>query len=174
MREALINTSALRNDIEIFEFKSDQAAFGSGEATIVSVRLLDQSGTQLSWVVGGENVILDIRCLANKAIFQPIVGFHFKDRLGQVLFTDNTFLVYQSNPQEVNQGCEFTARFEFCLPILPTGDYSITVAVAEGTQNNHVQHSWMHDGLIVRVHASSVCMGLMGIPMKKITLGGQL
>jgi lipopolysaccharide transport system ATP-binding protein len=82
--------------------------------------------------------------------------------------------VYQNNPQEVNWGCEFTARFEFRLPILPTGDYSITVAVAEGTQDNHLQHHWLHDALIVRVHASSVCFGLMGVPMKKITLGGQL
>lgn len=174
MRETFINSSTLRNDIEVFKFKPDQAAFGTGDATIVSVRLLDQEGTPLSWVVGGEDIILDIRCLANKAIFQPIVGFEFKDRLGQVLFADNTFLVYQNNPQEVNQGCEFTARFEFRLPILPTEDYSVAVAVAEGTQDNHVQHHWLHDALIVRVHASSVCFGLMGIPMKKITLGGQL
>jgi len=174
MRETFINSSTLRNDIEVFEFKPDQAAFGTGDATIVSVRLLDQSGTPLSWVVGGEDIILDIRCMANKDIFQPIVGFEFKDRLGQVLFADNTFLVYQNNPQEVNQGCEFTARFEFRLPMLPTEDYSVAVAIAEGTQDNHVQHHWLHDALIVRVHASSVCFGLMGIPMKKITLDGQL
>lgn len=170
MREKFINSSTLRNDIEIFEFKSDQAAFGTGDSTIASVRLLDQSGMPLSWIVGGENVILEIRCLANKAIFQPIVGFEFKDRLGQVLFADNTFLVYQNNPQEVNQGCEFTTRFEFRLPILPTQDYSVAVAVAEGTQDKHVQHHWLHDALIVRVHASSVRFGLMGIPMKKISL----
>lgn len=174
MREAFINSSTLRNDIEVFKFKADQEAFGTGDSTIVSVRLLDQSGTPLSWVVGGENIILDIRCLANKAIFQPIVGFDFKDRLGQVLFADNTFLVYKNNPQEVSQGCEFTARFEFRLPILPTEDYSVAVAVAEGTQDNHVQHHWLHDALIVRVHASSVCFGLMRIPMKNITLGWQL
>ena len=174
MREIFINSSVLRNDIEVFEFNLDQAAFGTGDATIVSVRLLDQGGMPLSWVVGGEDIILDIRCLANKDIFQPIVGFDFKDRLGQVLFGDNTFLVYQNNPQEINQGCEFTSQFEFRLPILPTGDYSITAAVAEGTQDNHVQHHWIHDALMVKVHASSVCFGLMGIPMKKITLGGQI
>ena len=174
MRETFINSSTLRNDIEVFKFKPDQEAFGTGDVQIVSVRLLDQEGVPLSWVVGGEDVILDIRCLANKAIFQPIIGFEFKDRLGQVLFADNTFLVYQNNPQEVSQGCEFTARFEFRLPILPTEDYSIAVAVAEGTQDNHVQHHWSHDALIVRVHASSVCFGLMGVPMKKITLGEQL
>lgn len=173
MREALINASTLRNDIEVFQFKHDQAGFGTGDAKIVSVRLLDQGGEPLSWVVGGEDVILDIRCLAHEDILRPIVGFQFKDRLGQVVFGDNTFLVYQHSPQRVSQGNELIVRFEFRLPVLPTGDYSITVAVAEGSQDNHVQHHWMHDALIVRVHASSVSLGLVGIPMKKVTMVAQ-
>jgi len=170
MREEMINASSLRNDIEIFEFKPDQAGFGTGDAKIVSVRLLDQCGVPLSWVVGGEDVILDIRCLAHKAILRPIVGFQFKDRLGQVVFADNTFLAYQHSPQAVAPESALIAKFEFRLPVLPTGDYSITVALADGSQDSHVQHHWMHDSIIVKVHASSICQGLVGIPMKKITL----
>jgi lipopolysaccharide transport system ATP-binding protein len=173
MREVMINSSTLRNDIEVFQFKPDQAGFGAGDAKIVSVRLLDQDDTPLSWVVGGEDVILEIRCLAYKDILRPIIGFQFKDRLGQVVFADNTFLVYQFSPQPVAKGCELAARFEFRLPLLPTGDYSIAVALADGSQDNHVQHHWIHDALIVQVHASSVCFGLVGIPMKKITLVAQ-
>lgn len=170
MREGLINASTLRNDIEVFEFKPDQAGFGTGDAKIVSVRLLDKDGTPLSWVVGGEDVILDICCLAQKDISRPIVGFQFKDRLGQVVFADNTYLVYQHSPQAVAPNCEFIAKFEFRLPVLPTGDYSITAALADGSQENHVQHHWMHDALVVRVHASSLGSGLVGVPMKKIYL----
>ena len=173
MREALFNGSTLRNDIEVFQFQPDQSGFGTGDAKIVSVRLLDQSGTPLSWIVGGEDVILDIRCLANKDILRPIVGFQFKDRLGQVIFGDNTYLIYQHSPQEIAQGVEILARFEFRLPMLPSGDYSFTVAIADGTQENHVQHHWMHDALLIRVHASAICFGLVGIPMKKITLAAQ-
>jgi len=173
MREGLINASTLRNDIEVFEFKSDQAGFGTGDAKIISVLLLDQDGTPLSWVVGGENIILEIRCLANKDIFRPIIGFQFKDRLGQVIFADNTYLVYQQTPQAVMQDGELAARFEFRLPILLSGDYSVAVAIADGSQESHVQHHWVHDAMIVRVHASSVCFGLVGIPMKKITLVAQ-
>ena len=68
------------------------------------------------------------------------------------------------------QSGELIARFEFRLPVLPSGDYGIAVAVADGSQDSHVQHHWMHDALMVRVHASSVCFGLVGIPMKNITL----
>lgn len=170
MREALINASTLRNDIEVFQFTPDQSGFGTGQAKIVSVRLLDQGGAPLAWVVGGEDVILDIRCVAHEDILRPIIGFQFKDRLGQVVFADNTFLVYQNSPQAVAKGCELVARFEFRLPLLPSGDYSITVAFADGSQESHVQHHWMHDALIVRVHASSICQGLVGVPMKTIYL----
>jgi lipopolysaccharide transport system ATP-binding protein len=173
IREILFNTSTLRNDIEVFQFDYDQIGFGTGDAKIQAVRLLDQSGAPLSWVVGGEDVILEVRCLAYKDIFRPIIGFLFKDRLGQTIFADNTYFIYQHNPQPVSQGGELIAKFEFRLPILPSGDYSIAVAIADGTQDSHVQHHWLHEALIVRVHASSTCFGLVGIPMKNISLSAE-
>lgn len=171
MREALINGSTLRNDIELFKFEPDEkSGFGAGGTVVSSVRILDIDGAPLSWVVGGEDVSLEVRCTANQDLLQPIIGFQFKDRLGQVIFADNTFLAHQFNTHHVGTGKQVIACFDFRLPVLPSGDYSITVAIADGSQNNHVQHHWMYDALILRVHASSVCFGLVGIPMKKITL----
>jgi lipopolysaccharide transport system ATP-binding protein len=170
MRESMINASTLRNDIEIFEFDPEQDDFGTGKAKILSVRLLDQNATPLSWVVGGEDVIMEIKCLAKADILRPIIGFQLKDRLGQVVFCDNTYLVYQNTRLFVDAGTEIVARFEFRLPLLPTGDYSVSPAIAEGTQDEHVQHQWLHDALIIRVHASSVCMGIVGLHMRKISL----
>ncbi len=170
MRIDLINNSALRNDIEIFKFETNQHGFGSGGAIITSVRLLDTDHIPLSWVVGGEDVVLEIHCRANKRLINPIVGFQFKDRLGQVIFSDNTYLAYQGKDLIVASDTSLTAQFHFRLPILPTGDYSISSAIAEGTQEQHIQHHWMHDSLIIRAHASSVCFGLIGLEMKDITL----
>lgn len=170
MREDLINSSTLRNDIEIFLFNLDSDGFGTGEAKIESVRLLDKDGTPLAWIVGGEDVTLEVRCLAFNNLLRPIVGFQFKDRLGQTIFAENTYLVYQHKSQPVSGGGKLVARFYFRLPVLPTGDYSIAVALADGSQDNHIQHHWLHEALIVKVHASSVCFGLIGVPMKNITL----
>jgi lipopolysaccharide transport system ATP-binding protein len=170
MRENLINSSNLRNDIEVFKFNPDQAGFGTGYAKIISVKLLDQFNAPISWFVGGEDVVLEICCLAVKAISCPIVGFQFKDRLGQVIFADNTYLIYKYNPQAAAPGCEFIASFTHRLPLLPTGDYSITVAIADGSQEHHAQHHWMHDALVLRVHSSSLGLGLVGVPMKEIKL----
>lgn len=173
MRMDLFNSSVLRNDIEIYKFDSQQDGFGTGHAEIVSVSILNEAGIPLSWVVGGENIILQIVCKSFKKIIRPIIGFQFKDRLGQVIFCDNTFITYQNEEVIAEAGSVLVANFEFRLPVLPTGDYSISPAIAEGTQREHVQHQWLHDALIVKVHASSVCLGLVGLPMKKISISVQ-
>lgn len=172
MRLDFLNNTNNRNDIEIFSFSSKSISehFGKGGATITNVKLLDDKNIPLSWVVGGELVTLSIECQANKDIVSPIIGFHLKDRLGQELFADNTYISYRDNPQKISKGQRFEAKFVFRMPILPKGDYSVTTAVAEGTQQAHIQHQWIHEALIVKSHSSSVCTGLVGIPMHRITI----
>lgn len=170
MRQDLIDSSRLRNDIEVFRFSPDASGFGTGLAKIESVVLRDAEGRPLSWVVGGSDVRLSIRCRASAPLARPIVGFEVKDRLGQTIFADNTALAYRDRAVPVPADGLLTATFDFRLPVLPSGDYSVGVAVADGLQEDHVQHHWMHDALIVRVHASSVCFGLVGVPMRSITL----
>lgn len=170
MRLDFLNCSPFRNDIEIFRFDPDAASFGIAGGLITSVTLLDQTGQPLSWIVGGEPVVLQVRCTAIKDLKGPIVGFYLNDRLGQSLFGDNTYLTYQSRPLSVGRGQELVARFAFRMPALRTGDYSVTVSLAEGTQQDHVQHHWIHEALILKSHSTSVCQGIVGIPMKSVDL----
>lgn len=165
-----INQSSLRNDIEVFKFNSDADAFGLKGATITNVSLMSEHGEKLSWVIGGELVVLEVSVKAHKELGSPIVGFFFKDKLGQTLFGDNTYLTYASDHQSIKEGSSFVARFCFSLPIFPVGEYSISAAVADGTQGDHVQHHWLHDALIIKSHATSVATGLIGVPMKSIEI----
>ncbi len=169
-RHAFINSSEYRNDIELFAFDPDSEGFGQGGAKVTSTRLVTETGQPASWLVGGEMVGLEVDCVAKEAISSPIIGFILKDRLGQVVFGDNTFLTYQHAPLSLKAGQKLHAKFAFRLPILPTGDYSVSIAIAEGTQDNHIQHAWLHEALIMKVHASSVVFGLFGVPMKKIEM----
>lgn len=104
------------------------------------------------------------------ALFSPIVGFFVKDRLGQTIFGDNTFFTYMNTPLSVSAGQILETCFNFRIPVLPVGDYSICPAIAEGTPQDHVQHHWIHEALIFRVHSSSVCHGLIGVPMNSIRM----
>lgn len=169
-RQALFNASNLRNDLEVFEFKTDAASFGGGDAQIIAVKFLDTSGSQLSWIVGGENVILRVEIVAHTRIESPIIGFFVKDKLGQSLFGDSSWITYMDEPVIVNESQILTAEFAFNMPRLPAGNYSISVAVASGTQIEHVQHHWIHDAINFKSESTSVSSGIIGIPMQRITL----
>ncbi len=165
-----LNCSPYRNDLEIFRFTEDSSSFGRGGAKIEDVALLDRDGARLAWVVGGERVTLLVRVRALQRLAGPIVGFSLKDKRGQSLFGDNSFLAYRDQPISVGTGDTLEARFQFRMPILPVGDYSFAVAIAEGGQESHVQHQWMHDALILTSHSSSISTGLVGIPIERIDL----
>jgi lipopolysaccharide transport system ATP-binding protein len=169
-RLAFINQSALRNDIELFKFDPDAPSFGKGSAHIIGVEFLDETSHPLAWIVGGETVTLRVTVHAERAISSPIVGFFIKDKLGQTLFGDNTYITYREAPVECQSDSLLVADFTFTMPILTAGTYSVNAAVAEGTQQNHVQLHWIHDALMFRSESSSVSTGLMGIPMRDINL----
>ena len=168
-----LNYSNFRNDIELFEFAPDAASFGKGGATIIDVALEDRNGSRLAWCVGGEDVALRIRCKAHAEIFSPIVGFIVKDRLGQAVFSDNTYFSYLNKPLTVKLESEFEACFRFRMPVLHVGEYSIAVAVAEGSQIEHIQHHWIHDAVMFKSQSSSVRNGIIGIPMQSIEINNR-
>ena len=121
-----------------------------------------------SW--GGEIVELYIGVFSVETIYRPIVGFSLKDRLGQVLFGDNTYITYMAQDIVIEKGGNLSARFSFQMPILPVGDYTIAAAIATGTQVDHCQQHWIHDALVIKSVSSSVSTGLVGIPMYQINL----
>jgi lipopolysaccharide transport system ATP-binding protein len=166
----ILKTSPYRNDVEIFEFHREAPSFGKRGARITDVRFEHPHGERLAWAVGGETVVVTIDIEAQEALASPIVGFLVRDRLGQNVFGDNTFLTTQAAPVALAAGESARARFEFDLPLLPPGNYSIAVAVADGRQQNHIQHEWIHDALIFRVETSSVRHSLVGLPMRSIHL----
>lgn len=170
MRRDFINATPLRNDIEVFTFNREANAFGNNGVRIESVVLAGTDGTPLSWVVGGEEVRLIVTGRAEQPLYSPIVGFYLKDRLGQELFGDNTYLAYENNAPYVPVGAVLTAGFGFRMPVLPAGEYVFAVAVAEGNQTRHIQLCWMHNALLLHSHSTSCSTGLMGIPMHEIRL----
>jgi lipopolysaccharide transport system ATP-binding protein len=165
-----LGPAAHPNPIEVFRFDPG-AGFGDGSAAIRTVELLDgEGGAPLAWVQGGEPVTLRIEVDVHAPLASPIVGFHFKDRLGQVLFGDNTWSTYRDAPTPVAAGDGLVAEFDFRMPILPAGRYSLDVAVADGTTQEHRQAQWVHDAFVVESHSSSVSTGLVGIPFAGIRL----
>lgn len=175
-RLAFLNHTNARNDIAVFAFDpeavgTDAASFGAGGARIVALALTAEDGAPLAWTVGGEMVTLAIEVEALSPLARPIIGFFLKNKLGQTLFGDNTDdPAGEIPPPPAEAGDHLLARFTFQMPILPTGDYAVTAAVADGDQVDHVQHHWLNDGLVIRAQIGSGKYGLVGLPMQSVSL----
>jgi lipopolysaccharide transport system ATP-binding protein len=164
------NYSHFSNKVEVFQFDLESSSFGKGGASIKEVYFLDANERPLTTIEGGEVVILSVLVNVDTPLKSPIVGFYVKDRLGQALFGDNSFLTYRHKPLDCREGIVLQANFSFAMPFLPAGAYSVTVAIANGTQDSHEQHHWIHDAIQFRSAPSNVTTGLVGIPMLNIDL----
>jgi lipopolysaccharide transport system ATP-binding protein len=161
---------SLAQRIEVFEFNENSASFGSGKATIVDVFLRRAEGGELNFIEGGEQVQVVVRARANSHIENPILGFQVKDRLGQPIFGDNTYLSYRDTPLTLAANQSIEAKFVFDLPFLKSGDYAITAAIASGTIESHVQHHWLHDSMLFRVHSPFPNWVMIAVPMRSISM----
>jgi len=144
--------------------------FGAGAARIKSVGLTLHNGRTPAFFTGGEKVSLYIEALVLKELSGVIVGFVMKDRLGQVIFGDNSFLAYADKPIVVSRGVTITADFVFTMPTLFHGKYSLCIAIAEGTQDIHVQHHWINDVLIIEMVPGEMVFGLIGLKCDDVRL----
>lgn len=169
-RREWINGSNLRNDIEVVPFDPIASGFGEMRARVTDVTLRDTDGNALSWIVGGERVVLEVSAAADETLSNAIVGFYLKDRLGQQLFGDNTWVSTLGSEFRVEPGKAFRARFEFQMPRLRAGDYFITIGLAEGTKDEHSVQHWLHEALQLKSQAEEWATGLIGIPMLDIKL----
>lgn len=169
-RQDFINLSNLRNDIQVFEFDEQAPRWGDGGAKITSVLLLDSQETPLSWMIGGEDVRLRVDAIALLDLYHVSVGFLVRDRLGQSLFGDNTILTTSDTPRFVKAGQAFQAQFHFLMPLLPQGTYTVTIAIAVGSQENHVINDWVNNAVMFQSNNRSGVAGMVGIPMRRIEL----
>jgi len=171
-RKALLNGEASRNLVEVFDFDPEKISsdFGAGAARIVNVLLSNGDGKAHRLIAGGEVADLSIEAEVLQPINAPIFGFYVKDRLGQRIFGDNTYISYCDRPVQAGQGWRLRAHFRFRMPVLPSGDYSVDVALATGTQESHTQQHWIHDAINFKAHESTMRHGLVGIPMHAIEI----
>ncbi len=146
----------------------DASGWETGVAEIISISLTKLIPDTTKIFKGGERVRLTIRAKANEILLSPILGFIVNDRLGQVLFGENTLPFTSSSPRQILAGQKFIGEFVFKLPMLPDGQYPITASIAEGDYDKNVQHHYLHDALIINVFSSKIRWGLMGIPFESI------
>jgi lipopolysaccharide transport system ATP-binding protein len=171
--EAGVGIGSLPQSLCVSTLEPPDGGFGVQEAKVVATRFSRADGGELGLLAGGELVKVEIEVASAVALVQPLIGFFVKDRLGQPLFGDNTYATYLGREPKVEAGTTIRAEFRFRLPLMRSGDYSITAAIADGTLLEHVVQHWIHDALIFKVNAPLSNGVLIGIPMERISLAAE-
>jgi lipopolysaccharide transport system ATP-binding protein len=151
------------NAIQLSDFRPDAESFGSGSIRIVDVWFEDKAKARVQSVIGGAAIHLCIKAKSAANIHWPAFGFTIKNYLGQNVFAEGTDLAFREQALTIDDGDTWVINFSFLMPILMEGDYSITVAVAEGIGHDHIQHHWLEDAIILHSTKSRLSHGTCGV-----------
>jgi lipopolysaccharide transport system ATP-binding protein len=144
----------------ITNFNGGKGGFGTGLGQITDVYVTDINEHRLQDWESSDFVRLVISGVALKDMTLPAIAFLIKNRNGQVVFSESMANYFTSYGIKLGKNEEFLAAFRFSLPRLLRGNYVIDIAFAEGTTENHVQHHWIHEALLMTVMESSLVQGI--------------
>ena len=134
--------------------------FGNGDAAIIGIELLDETGRPTREVFGGQHLVMRISVEFSHNVDRPILGFTLCDRLGVEITACNTTHSGRILPPAC-EGQVYTSDFRFQIPHLGAGSYSVSPAVACGDTMNHDMCDWIDNALVFEIRTEGLVYGLM-------------
>ncbi|ANI57545.1 ABC transporter ATP-binding protein [Pseudomonas sp. DR 5-09] len=122
---------------------------GTGEARILSVRLLDERGRSIDAAEVGQPVTLEVEVEIRQDIERLVLGFMIKDRLGQAMYGINTHRQNQAL-EDLRAGERITYRFAFVMG-LGKGNYSVALSLSRLDSHLDRNFEWRDYGLVFHV-----------------------
>ncbi len=152
----------------VFELDGNQDV---GGVTILHTSFCNERGEVLSQIVGGELIKLKIEAEAKIDLQSPVMDFQLLDRLGQILFSGNSYSATLNRPFSVEAGDPFSIQFVFFMPLLPSGSYVFRVGVALVDSEMKVKRlQTVNNALAIHSVPTGARHGLVGIPMHSIKI----
>lgn len=148
-----------KKELKLTLMDSNVEFYGDKEASIIGIGMFDNNNNKIEFIYPKDTIKIVIRVKYNEYISDPIVGFTINDRLGNVIFQTNSNVLEHKIDSEKSI-CDYCFKFE--MPELNVGTYTISPAIASGTQDNHIQHNWVHDAIVFNI-ARKELYNLQGI-----------
>jgi len=145
-----VKKQLFNDDIE-WDDVSKCDSFGEGGAKITHTALYKtDSNEKVTILDGGEKLRFFIKIDVKEDIYSPGIGLQLKDKLGNIIFTLNNY-VYDIKLDMLSKDTQHIIQIDFVFPNIKNGDYTLTIALSDGTQDNHIQQHWVHDAVVLKV-----------------------
>jgi homopolymeric O-antigen transport system ATP-binding protein len=137
--------------------------FGNRQAGILGMGVYDEQGRRANSAAGGQTILIRVSVVFIGDVQRPNIGFLIKNRLGLYLTGTNTLMEdYRIPPQPKGSTC--TAQFRLQLPVLSSGNYSFTLAIADGTLEDYAICDWIENAFVLEVVPPKLVHGLLRLP----------
>jgi ABC-type polysaccharide/polyol phosphate transport system ATPase subunit len=152
-------------DIEkISRLDSEQTIkrFGSGDAMITDIRLLDKNGSKLDYCKYGDEVKIVLNIKFNRKVESPIFGIRITDFKDNIIYGTNT---RTNNLKTKVYDKDESLRVEFAFKvILIGGNYNVTPAV--GYKDSKTYCDWVNNMFTINVLKNEKAEGIANLNSK--------
>ncbi|MCT0231081.1 ABC transporter ATP-binding protein [Synechococcus sp. CS-1324] len=125
----IISTANELNALPEQNYWDNKRDYGNQHAYITRVELVGMDGQRTNTPNCGEIVQLQISAQSIRCVESFIAGFVVRDRTGQVIFGENST---GQDRVQVAMNHKASTNFEFVMPFLQPGSYSLSVAISNG------------------------------------------
>lgn len=126
-----------------------QTISGTDEANVIQIKITDNQNKKVELLEVGMPYHLHITVLARSNIESLILGYGFKDRLGQLVFGTNTF--HTNNIiKNIKKNTEIEYTQDFVANLGP-GTYSVVVALVDRDTHLGKNYQWIDRALLFTV-----------------------
>lgn len=142
--------------------------FGNRKATIEALQIA-MPGAAKGVLHAGRPCDICMLVKAHERVRQPIAGYLVKDRLGRTILGENNETAQTPLPS-MEKGEYYRVTFSIAQwPVLQAGEYALSVAVADGTNEAHNQCHWLHDAAVFTNIPARTVVGVVAVPETRIT-----
>lgn len=126
-----------------------QTTCGTGEVTLDTIALYNKDNQEVELVGVGDEIELKIRVKVNSDIPSLVLGYGIKDRLGQVIFGTNTWLMNQAlTDAKKGESYDFSISFPANFG---EGSYSVQTALVDRDTHLTANYEWRDMALLFTV-----------------------
>lgn len=131
--------------------------FGSGDAKIENMRILDGEGKEIDYCKYGDNISIAYDVVFHKQVEGPIFGIRIVDHRGDIVYGTNTRLYKKVKVGNYAGGERITIAFSFMVTMMG-GKFSMSPSV--GYNDTKTYCDWVNDMLMLNVMHNRTAEGI--------------
>lgn len=122
----------------------------TGKAKILSFYIRNARGEDVNVLKPKETYSFGVVSEFYEPVKNALFGFELEGVKGTKLFSINNYMT-NDVLEEAEPGVIYEMRFDIKLPMICTGEYLVTPAIASGVQTNHVVHCRLHNYMMITI-----------------------